>query len=153
MLDLIYILFVLVMTFVFLTRNFDDQKLKLMQLASIGVTFVLFIIGFVFFITKIGHVGSIFICTIFHIVLLGMLGSLYLRPTILDNKMFEVIAILALVGLYLLMPYFGLERFVRQASDYFEVNIILSIYSVVSSLMRILLVVLSIKRYRLKWGN
>ena len=108
LLNLIPILIFVVLTYVILTRKFNDNQLKSIQLISTIICFVMFILfnflqkrvfNQVIFDTFMLHYSPI-VSYILVLPFIAASGVLFLKDRIFNNKQLELIGVLGLVVLY-----------------------------------------------------
>lgn len=158
-LNLIPILIFVALTYVMLTRNFNDNQLRSIQLMSTILCFVLFLVlhilqkrCFNMYIAdpRMEHETPI-VRYIFVIPFIAASGVLYLKDRIFNNKQLELIGILGLVVLYFIsslkMPLPPLY-FIEYGYGHVINMIIYTILYELYVLSRFLIVLTAAKRYK-----
>ena len=158
-LNLIPILIFVALTYVMLTRNFNDNQLQTIQLISTILCFVLFLFFNIcqkrFFNSIIVDKSMLYetpiVRYIFVIPFIAASGVLYLKDRIFNNKQLELIGILGLVVLYFIsslkMPLHPLY-FTEYGYGHVINMIIYTILYELYILSRFLIVLTAAKRYK-----
>ena len=159
LLNLIPILIFVSLTYVILTRKFNDNQLKSIQLMSTIICFVMFILfnflqkrvfNQVIFDTFMLHYSPI-VSYILVLPFIAASGVLFLKDRIFNNKRFELIGVLGLVVLYFIsalrMPLSPMYFLEYEYRNFINMTIYTIMYQVYV-LLRFLIVFTAAKRYK-----